>query len=328
MTKTGGTFAAVLRTSAAAFGIAAALTVPAAAQEAFPSEPVRVIVPTAAGGSVDAIARVVQRYVDSSGALGDEKLVVVNMPGAGGTIGTRAIRDADPDGYTIGLWHEGLITSKVMGVVDFDHTDFTILGGTGYTEIGLGVGMDNEITSLDDLLAAAKETPDSVLVATNVGLAVHFLPLMLQDKAGVQFRYVQVGGGAKRFPSVVAGHTDTAIFGVSEMAKWKDAGLRPIVIFAEERAPELPDVPTAREKGIDMVANGLRIWLAPKGLPEDVAAKLTTVLRDAVESDEGKTALENAGFRPVFSSPEEITEVLDQWGVDAEPLVAKAKELN
>ena len=311
---------------AAGLAAAAALAAPAAAQD-FPTKPVRVIVPTAAGGSVDSIARIVQRYVDDTGALGDEQMVVVNMPGAGGTIGTRAIRDAEPDGHTIGLWHEGLITSKVMGVVDFDHTDFTILGSTGYTEIGMGVGASNEIDSYDALIAAAQAEPDSVLVATNVGLAVHFIPLMLQDRAGVQFRYVQVGGGAKRFPSVVAGHTDTAIFGVSEMQKWQDADLRPIVIFAEERAPELPDVPTAKEKGIDIVANGYRIWLAPKDVPAEIAERLTTILRDAVESEAGQQALTNAGFRAEFISPEEVVAILDAWRADAEPLVEQAKQL-
>ncbi len=105
----------------------------------YPNKPVRAIVPTNAGGSVDSVARIIQRFADSDAAFG-QKIAVVNMDGAGGTIGTRAVHDAEPDGYTIGLWHEGLITSAVMGVTDFDHTDFTILGITGYSEIGLGTG--------------------------------------------------------------------------------------------------------------------------------------------------------------------------------------------
>jgi putative tricarboxylic transport membrane protein len=292
----------------------------------FPNKPIRVIVPTNAGGSVDAVARIVQRYVEESDVLG-QNLAVVNMAGAGGTIGTRAVLDAEPDGYTIGLWHEGLITSKVMGVVDYDHTDFRILGITGYTEIGLGVGDDNEIDSYDDMMAEAKANPDSVLVATNVGLAVHFVPLMLQDKAGAEFRYVQVGGGAKRFPSVVAGHTDVAIFSVSEFVKWETAGLKPVVIFAEERVPELPDVPTAKEKGIDLIANSMRIWVAPKDTPDDVFNILADVLRSAVESEAGSKALTDAGFRAVFISPEETVAILNEWKANAEPLVATAKEL-
>jgi tripartite-type tricarboxylate transporter receptor subunit TctC len=173
----------------------------------------------------------------------------------------------------------------------------------------------------------AKANPDTVLVATNVGLAVHFVPLMLQDKAGVVFRYVQVGGGAKRFPSVVGGHTDVAIFAVSEFIQWKDADLKPLVIFSEERMPELPDVPTAKEFGIDLVANGMRIWIAPKGTPDDVAAKLSAMLQSAVESEAGKAEFINAGFRPVYIGPEETVAILDEWKANAEPLVETAKQL-
>jgi tripartite-type tricarboxylate transporter receptor subunit TctC len=309
----------------AGLSLAVAVIGAAAAQD-FPTKPVRVIVPTDAGGSIDSVARIVQRYVDTSGVLG-QKLAVVNMPGAGGTIGTRAVLEAEPDGHTIGLWHEGLITSRVMGVVDYDHTSFRILGITGYTEIGLGVGEDGEIETIDDLLARAKANPDTVLVATNVGLAVHFVPLMMQDKAGVTLRYVQVGGGAKRFPSVVAGHTDTAIFSVAEFAKWQSAGLKPVVIFSEERVPELPDVPTAREKGIDLIANSMTIWLAPKDTPDAAVSKLSGVLRSSVESEEGSGALKDAGYRAVFIGPEETVAILDEWKANAEPLVPKAIEL-
>lgn len=315
-----------MRTWIKPFAFAALALAPAAglAQD-FPTKPVRAIVPTNAGGSVDSVARIVQRYVDGSDF--GQKLVVVNMDGAGGTIGTRAVHDAEPDGYTIGLWHEGLITSAVMGVTDFDHSDFTVLGITGYSEIGLGTAADSEIADFPDLLAKAKAAPDTLLVATNVGLAVHFVPLMMQTKADVVLRYVQVGGGAKRFPSVVGGHTDVAIFAVSEFIQWKDSGLKPLVIFSAERVPELPDVPTARELGVDLVADGMRIWIAPKGIPEEAVTKLSALLKAAVESEAGRQAFIDAGFRPVFIGPEETVAILDEWDANSRPLVETAKQL-
>lgn len=214
----------------AALGIAAAAA-PALAE--YPEKPIRVIVPTQAGGGMDSTARILQRHIEEQGGV---KLAVVNMPGAGGTIGTRAIMEAEPDGYTIGFWHEGLITSAAMGVIDYDHTAFEVLGSTGYADLGFGVGKDNPIDSFEKLLEAAEADPDSVTCATNVGLPVHFVPLMVADEADVDFRYVQVGGGAKRMPSVVAAHTDFAIFGALEFVQFEEAGLRPIVIFAEERS--------------------------------------------------------------------------------------------
>ena len=138
---------------------------------------------------------------------------------------------------------------------------------------------------------------------------------------------MQVGGGAKRFPSVVAGHTDIAIFAVSEFIKWQSEGLKPLVIFSEERMPELPDVPTAKEMGIDLVANGMRIWIAPKGTPDAAVQKLSAVLKQAVESEAGKAAFIEAGFRPVFISPEQTVDILNEWKANATPLVETAKQL-
>ncbi len=114
---------------------------------------------------------------------------------------------------------------------------------------------------------------------------------------------MQVGGGAKRFPSVAGGHTDVAIFAVSEFIQWKDAGLKPLVIFSEERVPELPDVPTAKEMGIDLVANGMRIWIAPKGIPDEARTKLTALLKRAVESPEGQAGLRRRGLPPGVHRP-------------------------
>lgn len=308
---------------AAAAGLVAALAAPPAFAE-YPEKPIRVIVPTSAGGGMDSTARILQRHLE---ATSDVKIAVVNMAGAGGTIGTRAIMEAEPDGYTIGFWHEGLITSAAMGVVDYDHTAFEILGSTGYADLGFGVGKDNPIDSFEKLLETAEANPNSVKCATNVGLPVHFVPLMVQDEADVQFRYVQVGGGAKRMPSVVAGHTDFAIFGVLEFVQFEEAGLRPIVVFAEERSKVVPDVPTAKEHGVDVIASSGRIWLAPQGTPEDRLEFLTGMLRDAMANEEVKGRFEELGMNAVFVEPEEVRASLDEWKAKATPLVEAAREL-
>lgn len=292
----------------------------------YPEKPIRVIVPTQAGGGMDSVARIFQRYFDENDLLG-QKMVVVNMEGAGGTIGTRAVRDAEPDGYTIGMWHEGLITSNVMGVADFDHTAFELLGVTAYGDLGFGVGKDSPYQTFDALLDAARAEPNSVKCATNIGLPVHFVPLMVQDAAGVEFRYVQVGGGAKRFPSVVAGHTDFAIFGAIEMVKWADADLVPIVLFAEERNVLLPDVPTAKELGVDVVARANRIWLAPKGTPPEIVEHLSNAFRTAMEDPVIQEQLIDQGLVPVFVEREAMLAELDWWAETAGPLVEKAREL-
>jgi len=293
----------------------------------YPDRPIKIIVPTQAGGGMDSVARILQRYYEAHEGVFGQNIVVVNMDGAGGTIGTRAVMEAEPDGYTIGFWHEGLITSRAMGVVDYDHSAFEVLGATGYEDLGFGVGKNSPFQTFDKLIVSAREKPNSVKVATNVGLPVHFVPLMVQAEAGVEFRYVQVGGGAKRFPSVVAGHTDFAIFGALEFIKWADADLKPIVMFSTERVPTLPDVPTAREFGVNVVAKASRIWLAPKGTPKEVKAHIVAALRTAMADPEVQSQFRDLGLTPVYVEPDVLAAELDGWRDRALPLVAKAREL-
>lgn len=324
MRRTPGWNRRLLLGTGLALGMAAALSGEARAD--WPEKPIRLIVPTQPGGAVDSTARVFQRYLDEKQVLG-QNIVVVNMEGAGGTIATRTVKDAPPDGYTIGLWHEGLVTSELMGVADFDHRAFDVLGATGYNAVGLGVGKDSRIQTVDQLIELGKKDPNSVKCATNVGLPVHFYPLMFQSLVGAEYRYVQTGGGAVRMPSVVSLNTDFAIFATLEFVKWQDAGLKPIVLFDEKRSPTLPDVPTAKEKGIDMEAYSSHIWLAPKGTPKEITKKITDALRDAMKDPGIAKAFADAGEEDEFIEPDAVVARLDKMREQAAPLVAKAREI-
>ncbi|MBJ3774641.1 tripartite tricarboxylate transporter substrate-binding protein [Acuticoccus mangrovi] len=176
-----------------ALACALAFAAPAGAF-AYPDEPIKIIVPTDPGGAIDGLARVFQKAFETGDILPD--VAVINMAGAGGTIGTRAIKDAEPDGYTIGLWHDGIVTSKAMGVVDFDQSDFEIIGATGFADLGLAISAESRFGSFEEMLAFAKANPNTVTVAANIGLPVHFVPMRVATEAGAELRYVQVGGGA------------------------------------------------------------------------------------------------------------------------------------
>lgn len=295
------------------------------AQSDYPSEPLRIVVPTNAGGSVDTLARIFQRTIEGMDIY--PSVVVVNQPGAGGTVGTRAIKDAAPDGHTIGLWSPGIITSKAMGVVDYDHTAFTVLGGTGLTEIGMGVIADSKYTSPEQLIEAAKAEPNSVVVATNIGLPVHFIPMMFAAEAGIELKFVQIGGGAKRLASILGGHTDTALFSVSEFKRYEESGLRPLFLYSEARDPDLPDVPTAKESGVDLTISVFRVWLAPAGLDPAVASKLQEVLSDVLKDEAVIAELNGLSIDPSWIEADDLAARLDDMNARTEPLVAAARSL-
>ncbi len=284
----------------------------------YPERPIRVIVPTDPGGSMDTVARTVSRTFEEAQLL-PAKTVVINQPGAGGTIGTRRIRNADADGYTIGLWHQGLVTSKAMGIVDYDHTAFEIIGSIGYSEVGIGTGPQSGIAKLSDLRDRSQAGP--IKFATNIGLPVHVVPMVFAEESGAAFQFIQVGGGSQRLSSILGGHTDLGIFSALDFSNFHDAGIRPIVFFSDERNPQYPETPTAAEMGIEFRYHTLYIWIAPLGLPPPVKTTLQSALKTAVETEQVADYLRSLGLIPHFQQGSEIVGKLDDIRDRAEPLL-------
>lgn len=292
------------------------------AAAAYPSRPIKVIVPTDAGGSVDNIARTIGRAIEKNKAL-PVKLIVVNQPGAGGTIGTRRIKNAKADGYTIGLWHQGLVTSKAMGVVDYDHTAFELIGSTGYSEIGIGAGSDSQVQNFSDLLIQSKVKP--LKFATNIGLPVHIVPMIFAEEIGISFQFIQVGGGSQRLSSVIGGHTDLGIFSTLDFGLFKDAGIRPIVFFSENRKTDFPEVPTTREIGIEFDYQTHYLWIAPKNVPKTAIRALEKALRSVTSDPDVVEHFNRLGLVSSFQQGSEIEGALNNIREQSFPVIEKMR---
>ena len=292
----------------------------------WPEKPIKLILPSNAGGETDGMARLMQRAIADQNLL-PEKIVVVNLPGAGGTIGTRRIKESDPDGYTIGIWHSGIVTSKAMGIVDYDHNDFELICMSGYTELLLGVHEDSRFKTIEDLLEFARANPREVNVSTNVGLPVHLIPLLFAEKAGVEFRFIQTGGGAPRLTSLLGGHSDLTMLSTMAFVNFEKSGLRPIVSFSGERDPLFPDVPTAKEIGIDVELVEIRAWLAPKGTPEPILEKIRFAVKTAMENPDIANEMKALGVAPVYGDKSDAQPLLDKLLTAVTPLVDKARSM-
>jgi len=271
---------------------------------------------------MDVVARTISRTIEEAQLL-DTKMVVINQPGAGGTIGTRRIRNADPDGYTIGLWHQGLVTSNAMKIVDYDHTAFEIIGSIGYTEAGIGTGPRSGIERFSDIIERSKTGP--IKFATNIGLPVHVVPMIFAQESGVEFQFIQVGGGSQRLSSILGGHTDLGIFSALDFSNFDEAGIRPIVFFSSERIPQYPNTPTAPEMGIDFSYHTLYIWIAPLELPRSIKETLTTALKRASENEQVVDYLQSLGLTPHFQLGAEIEEELNDIRDRAAPLIQQMR---
>jgi putative tricarboxylic transport membrane protein len=296
-------------------GAVAATALPLAGRGAraagFPEKPIRTIIPIAPGGQTDVLARLLQQTIDKSKLL-PQPLVIVNNAAAGGTAGTRTVRDAEADGYTIGMFHMGLLTAPAMGVVDYDHTAFDMIGQIGRTPIGLGVTESSRFKSIQDLIAAAKAKPDTITVAMNIGLLPHFVPLMFQQDAGIRLRYVQSGGGAVRLKSLLGNHTEVSLFASSEFVLFKEQGIKPLVMFSENRVADLPDVPTAREIGVKTVFEERVMAFAPKGTPRDRLDIIAKALQVALDDPEVASRLTALGIERQFVDGAKLRATLDE----------------
>lgn len=301
------------RRSTLGLGTAAAL-MPLGATRAraagYPEKPIRAIIPIAPGGQTDVLVRLLQSTIDKQKLL-PQPLVVINNAAAGGSAGTRLVKEAEPDGYTIGFFHMGLLTAPAMGVVDYDHGAFELIGQVGRTTVGMGSMESSRFKSIKDVLAEAKAKPDSITVAMNIGLLPHFVPLMFQQDAGISFRYVQAGGGAVRLKSLLGNHTELSLFSGPEFLLYKQQGVRPLVMFSDARAPELPDVPTAKEIGIGTVFEERVIAFAPKGTPRDRLEVVATALKTAMNDPEIAARYQGLGIDRVFIDGPALRGVLD-----------------
>jgi tripartite-type tricarboxylate transporter receptor subunit TctC len=323
MTAVSRTRRGLLACALATFGLLASPP-GARAQGTYPEKPIRVIVPSAAGGSTDLVARILQLTLERIKGL-PQPLAVVNNAAAGGVVGTRTIRDAEPDGYTIGVWHMGLLTAPAMGVVDYDHTAFESVAQVGRIQVGLGVREDSRFRSAKDLIEAAKAQPNTVTVATNIGLLPHFVPLMLANEAGVSFRFVQAGGGALRLKSLLGAHTEVTLFSLSELITFKASGVRPLVLFTDKRNPAAPDIPAVTEAGYRTAFDERILVLAPKGTPADRVKVLADAFRAAMDDPDLVKRFGEQGIERAFLTGPALRTALDEANAQVRAVAEEVK---
>lgn len=290
----------------------------------YPDRPIRLIVPFGAGGGTDTFARILQKAIHQNNLL-PQPLVIVNKGGAGATIGSRAAKDAEPDGYTVLILHDAIITAKMYGNVDYGPEAFEPVAGTGEQGMVIAVKEDSPYKSLTQLLAAAKDRPNTIKFGVNMGALTHFAGLLLEKAhPGARFRYSQLGGGAERYSHLAGRHIHLTGFSTEEFLRFRPKGLRGLAVFGEKRQPALPDVPTAKEQGVDIVNVNTFYWWMPKGTPPARIEVLAAALERAMQTPEVRDHMAKIHCAPIFVRGEELQARIDRSTqlfsqVDAEP---------
>ncbi|MBA2964480.1 MULTISPECIES: Bug family tripartite tricarboxylate transporter substrate binding protein [Ramlibacter] len=282
--------------AAATLGLA---PVPAAAQDGWPSRPIRLVVPFTPGGVTDTSGRVVAEFL---GRRLGQQVVVDNKPGASGNIGTALVKDAAPDGYTLVLGFDGtmVINPHVFAKLPFDTLkDFTPIGKIGNATLILVANPDAPVKSLADLVGVSKATAGGLSFGTSgTGGTPHIAGELLKLRTGANLTHVPYKGGGQALTDVVGGNIPlvyTAIAGAHGFVK--SGKLRALGVSSAKRSPALPDVPTFSEAGVpDFVVDSWVGLLAPAGLPPAIATRLTTELNAVLNDPEARDKLRTLGI--------------------------------
>jgi tripartite-type tricarboxylate transporter receptor subunit TctC len=275
-----------------------ALGLGGAQAQPYPSRPVTIVVPFAAGGPTDAIARAVSERIRVS--LG-QSVIIENVTGAGGSIGVgRAVRAA-PDGYTLSLGHTG--THVVNGAIyplQYDLlNDFEPIALIASNTMMVVTKNDVPPKNLRELIDWLKANPGKVAVGTaGVGSASHFSGVYFQNLIKTQFNFVPYRGTGPALQDLVAGQIDMIVDQVSNSIAQVQAGkIRAYAIADTKRLTAAPDIPTADEAGLPgfHISLWTALW-APKGTPKEIVAKLNSAVMDALADPAVRKRLADVGL--------------------------------
>ncbi|MGA8496685.1 MAG: tripartite tricarboxylate transporter substrate binding protein [Xanthobacteraceae bacterium] len=284
---------------------AIAIDADGSAQEPFPTRPVQVIVPATAGGPVDTAVRMISPALET--ALG-QSVVLLNRPGASGTVGMHDVATAEPNGYTIGQGVNSIFTiTRISGTtVPFTLDDFNLLGNYATDVSVLAVSADAPWRTLDDIVDYVHGNPGKLNYASaGVGTVSSLSMQALAHHFKMTIVAVPFQGGAQLTTAILGRQVDIGMVPYTTGAAMFEAGkLRALVTTAPKRLPKLPDVPTLAEKGI--AVNGLNLIMglyAPHGLSDGIRSTLVDAVAKAAKDAAFVAKIEGIGLFGQYEDP-------------------------
>lgn len=305
-----------LRTLSTAFAflgvlaVAAATSLGTAQAQDWPTKPVTIISPAAAGNSPDVTMRVV---ADRLTQIWKQQIVMLNRPGAGGLIAAQAAAapGIEKDGYTLYMAQASTYTVlpiTMEGKMPVDlQTAFTPIGLVGVQPIGVGVNEALPVKTLPEMLELVKKTPGGMLFgATNRGGQSHLTGELLRERTGVPLNFVHAQGAAASLNDVIAGRIPIMFEGLAGLAPGlQGGGVRLIAVASEKRLPNYPDIATIAETVPGFQSHGWLALMAPAGTPDHVVQKVNADLRTVLQIPDVLQRFETLGTYARILSPAE-----------------------
>lgn len=277
----------------------------------------KLIVPWKAGGGTDIIFRIFANAINESGAK--PQLQVINMGGQGGNKGAKEARKAKPDGCTLFAIHQSAITSYLNGRVNFTWDAFEPVAQVTNSPEIFGASASVPWNTFAEFKKAALAAPGTMLTGATFGSTSQFVWLILEKETGMKLKFVPFDGTRDRMTALLSGAIQLGSLNVTSGKKYLQNGdLKAFAIATEERSKHLPDLPTLKELGIDMVYGIVRGIVAPKGTSKAVINHWAAAIKKAAEDPDVLKQMDAKGTDVIYRGPDEYRTWFEKTYADHE----------
>lgn len=292
--------------------------------EKFPTKPITIIVPFSAGGSLDLVARAMEK--ESMKFFG-HPFAITNIPGGGATIGWNELAKSTPDGYTLGISGAGVILQPLYGQTKYHYsTALDPLVQIATIPVFLAVSSDAPWQNIDDLVKYAKQHPEEIKFGhPGLGTVFHIVGESFAKEANINITQVPFQGDSEAIAALLGGHVQLIIASPAIKELVKSGKIRVLAVAGEHRESDLvfKDVPTLKEKEIDVSFSHWIGVAVPKQIPSDIKIRLAEGLKSIINDPEFKQNVEDMGLTIDYLGPEESAQ---KWIRESERLSKVVKE--
>lgn len=310
-----------LSIAASAALVALSMVGPASAAD-YPSRSIEIVVPFNAGGGTDALARA---FADNARKHLAQSFVVNNKPGASGVIGWSDVVNSKPDGYKLALMTVELTILPHLGLAKFGADEFAPIARLNYDPAAITVKGDAPWNTIEEFIAAARKANGETKVGNSGNGSIwHLAAASVEDKTGARFSHIPYSGAAPAVLSLLGGHIDAVAVSPAEVAPHLASGkLKMLGVMADQRVKAFDQVPTLKERGIDVSIGAWRGLGAPRGTPKEVLEVLKVVTQKTMAEPAMREAMDKLALGYAYGDDLAFKETIDRNNANFKALVPK-----